>query len=282
VVDAPRIYKVFVFDTENKRYDVIERKVCEDLTENFGYDYVNDVIDGFHEGEEIPPNTILYHSTSYDEDMNYGYGKNVTVAYTLDPFTSEDAAVASESLCDKFASIETETIKIGLNGNDYFLNLYGSKKHYKPLPDVGEFVSDRIAVTRRQFNNQLLFDFKDSSLREIHDGDTIYYVDKNVEVVDYTIYNNNDDDPRNPFYDQINKYVKAQNKYYREIIETCEEIFDTGYEYSREIDYLYKRANEMVDKIKKWKEGDSVFSNMEIEITLRRRVPLAKGCKLTG
>lgn len=279
---APRIYKLFVFDTENQRYDVIERKVCEDLTENFGFDYVNDVIDSFREGDEVPPNTIMFHSTSYDEDMNYGYGKNVTVGYTLDPSTSEDAAVASRSLCEAFASIETETLKIGLNSNDFLINLYGKKGEYKPLPDIGEFVSDIIAVTRRQFNNQMLFDFKNTSLNEIHEGDTIYYVDKNVEIVDYTIYNNNDEENDNPFYEQINKYIRSQNKYYEEIIDICKDIIDSGYDYSRDIDYLYSRALDQVDKIKKWKDGDSVFNNMEIEITLRRRVPLAKGCKLTG
>ena len=45
IIDNPRIYKLFVFDKETNKFDVIERKVCEDLTENFGFDYINDVID---------------------------------------------------------------------------------------------------------------------------------------------------------------------------------------------------------------------------------------------
>lgn len=282
IIDTPRMYKLFVFDKESKIYDVIERKVCEDLTENFGYDYINDVIDTFKEGDTITRDTVMYRSTSYDEDMNYAYGRNVTVAYTLDPFTSEDAAVASKSLCEKFTSIETETFKIGLNSNDFLINMYGNKHNYKPLPDIGEVVSNKLAVSRRQFNNQLFFDFKDSSLREIHEGDSIYYIDKNVEIVDYTIYNNNEEDIDNPFYEQILKYIRSQEKYYNDIIDTCEEIFESGYQYTREIDYLYKRATEMIDRNKKWKDGDNVFNNMEIEVTVRRRVPLAKGCKLTG
>ena len=282
IIDQPRIYKLFVYDKETKSYDVVERKVCEDLTENFGYDYINDVIDSFKEGDTIKKDTVMYHSSSYDEDMNYGYGRNVQVAYTLDPFTSEDAAVASRSLCEKFASIETEVIKLGLNSNDFLLNLYGGKKEYKPLPDIGEVVNDRVAVMRRQFNNQLLFDFKDSSLREIHDGDSIFYVDKNVEIIDYTIYDNNDEINDSPFYDQLNKYIASQRRYYQDIVDTCEEIFESGKEYSREIDYLYKRSKEMLDTEKKWKDGDTTFNNMVINITVRRRVPLAKGCKITG
>lgn len=282
LVDTPKIYKLFVFDKETQTYDVIERSVCEDLTENFGYDYINDAIDSFNEGDTISKDTVMYRSTSYDEDMNYAYGRNVTIAYTLDPYTSEDAAVASRSLTEKFTSIETETMKIGLNNNDYLINLFGNKKHFQPLPEIGQKISDRIAVVRRQFNNQLLFDFKDSSLREIHDGDLIYYVDKDVEVIDYTIYNNNEEEIDNPFYDQINKYLESQNKYYQDILDTCEEIIESGCKYSREVDYLYKRSKEMLDTKKKWKEGDNAFSNMEIEIKVRRNAPLAKGCKLTG
>lgn len=282
IVDKPKKYKVFVFDKKEQKYHVIERKVCEELTENFGFDFINDVIDSFEEGDTINGDTVMYRSTSYDEDMNYSYGRNVTVAYTLDPNTSEDAAICSSSLTRQFNSIETETIKIGLNNNDFLLNLYGNKKEYKPLPDIGEFVNDILMVSRRQFNNQLLYDFRDDSLRNINEGDSVYYTDKNVEVIDYTIFNNNEERYDNPFYEQINRYMDAQEKYYTEIIETCEEIMNSGYEYTREIDYLWKRANEMVDKEKRWRDNDNCYGNIEIEVTIRRVAPLAKACKITG
>ena len=214
--------------------------------------------------------------------MNYGYGRNVTVMYSLDPSTSEDAAIASRSLTEKFASIETETIKIGLNNNDYLINLYGDKNHYQPLPKLGQVVSDILVVSRRQFNNQLLFDFRDSSLREIHEGDSIRYTEKDVEIIDYKFYNNSEERFDNPFYQQINEIMDAQDKYYREILETCEEIINSGYDYSRDVDYLYKRSKEMLDKEKKWRENDNCYGNLELEITIRRISPLAKGSKITG
>jgi DNA-directed RNA polymerase beta subunit len=243
---------------------------------------LNYVIDSFEEGDTINEDTVLFHSTSYDEDMNYGYGLNVTVAYTLEPFTSEDAAIASMSIAKEFACMESDVIKIGLNNNYYLINLYGDKKHYIPLPEIGDTVSNVIAVSRRQFNNQLLYDFKDSSLKKILDGDIVFYIDKDVEVIDYVIYDNSEERNDSPFYEQINKYIDAQDEYYLQIIETCEDIMNSGYEYSREIDYLYKRAQEMVDREKKWKEGDSMFGNIEIEIHIKRKANLAKGCKFTG
>lgn len=290
ILDKPNIYKLFVFDTEKQCYDVITRKSVEDLTENFGFDYNNEVIDSYDEGDTIKKGTILYRSSSYDDDMNYAYGKNVTTMYTLDPFTSEDAAVVSKSLAEKMTSVETEVITIGLNDNDYFVNLQGEsyslipgkKGKYKPLPEIGEIVSGHLAAIRRQFNNQLLFDFKADSLNQIHEGDLVYYIGNGNEVIDYTIYNNNEEIVDNAFTEQINKYLRGQDKYYKEILETCEEIIDSGYEYTREVDYLYKRAKEMLDKEKKWREGENAFSNMVIEIQVRKVVPLAKGQKITG
>lgn len=277
-----RTYLLFVYDKETDSFDVEERKACENLTENFGYEYNNDYLDSLEEGDEIPAGTTLYKSTSYDDDMNYSYGRNALVAYTLDPFTSEDAAVISRSTCAKFTSIETEEIKISLNDNQYLLNLYGDKNNYVPLPPIGSKVSDILAVSRNKFNNQLLFDFKDSSLKEIHESDDIFWIDKNSEIIDYTIYNNSDKNYNNSFYTEINKISRSQKKYYKKVVNTCEEIINTGKEYSHKIDYIYKRALEFLDDEKKWRDGDNEFSNLKIVVTYERHVPLAKGCKLTG
>ena len=215
-------------------------------------------------------------------NATFGYGKNVTVAYSFDAFSSEDAAIGSKSLCDLFASIDSEVVSINLNNNDYLLNLYGDKKHYKVLPDLGEFCSGRIAVSRRLFNKQTLFDFKSDMLNTILDSDNVYYIGNNSRVVDITIFNNAEERHDNPFYDQINKYLDSQTKYYNEIIETVEEIVDSGSKCSNELDYLYKRALEMVDTEKKWREKDSVYDNLSIKVTIMRRAPLTKGSKVTG
>lgn len=282
IVDKPFVYELIVYDKEKDEYDVIHRKSHEDLTEAFGYEYNNDFIDNLEEGDIINKGDVLYKSTSYDDYMNYGYGKNVTVAYSFDAFSSEDAAIGSKSLCDLFASIDSEVVSINLNNNDYLLNLYGDKKHYKVLPDLGEFCSGRIAVSRRLFNKQTLFDFKSDMLNTILDSDNVYYIGNNSRVVDITIFNNAEERHDNPFYDQINKYLDSQTKYYNEIIETVEEIVDSGSKCSNELDYLYKRALEMVDTDKKWREKDSVYDNLSIKVTIMRRAPLTKGSKVTG
>ena len=64
-------------------------------------------------------------------------------------------------------------------------------------------------------------------------------------------------------------------------MDTCEAIINSGEKYSREIDYLYKRADEFLDEDKKWKH-DSVFGNLKIVATIAEYIPLRKGHKFTG
>lgn len=280
LVKTPQIYQLFIFDEKKEKYDVIERKPSENLTEVFGYRYNNEVIDELVENDFIPKNSILFHSTSYDESMNYGYGKNVPFMYTLDPSTSEDACVISKSISEIMTSIETNTVSIGVNQNDFLLNLYGDEEEYKPFPDIGERADGLVAVKRTLFGNQLLADFKDSALNKRADSDIPFHY--NGKVIDITIYCNNPDIEDTPFNRQILMYLEAQKQYYEEIKEVCEEIIDSGYKYSRNIDYLYKRSCEFIDEEKRWKDNDSVFGNVLIEITLENEETLKVGQKVTG
>ena len=214
--------------------------------------------------------------------MNYRFGKNAVVMYTLDPYTSEDAAVVRKGFIEKFNTIETEVISIKMNDNDFLINLRGKNGEYKPLPDIGETVTGILASIRTQFNNQILYDFKSDALSRIQDGDRTVYINGTQEIVDITIYSNNEEIVDTPFNEQVNRYLRSQNKYYQEIYDTCKEIIESGYEYTKEIDYLFKRSKEMLDTTKRWKEGDAAFSNMIIEITTRKIKPLANGQKITG
>lgn len=283
LVPNPQVYTLFIYDKKKDRYDVIERHPSENLVENFGYEINNDKIDSLMEGDEVDAGTVLYKSKSYDEFMNYGYGLNVNVQYTLNPFTAEDAAQISESLANRMVSIENEVIPIKLNDNDFLLNMYGDDDNYKVIPDVGEFVNGKVlAASRRLYNDQIFYDFKKKNLSRLMSGDTRYYVDGKYEVMDITIYSNNEEIRDTVFNDQINRYLRAQNEYYKEIRKTCEKIRESGSSYSGDLDYLYKRAGDMLDTKKRWKENDSAFSNMLIMINVKNRCGLRKGQKVTG
>ena len=120
-------------------------------------------------------------------------------------------------------------------------------------------------------------DFKDSSLKRINDSDVCYY--KTGKVTDITIYCNNPDLEETPFNEQVLKYLRAQQKYYQEIKDVCEEIMDSGAKYTRQLDYTYKRACEFLDEESKWKDNDSLFGNLLIDITIKNSIPLQIGQK---
>lgn len=281
LVENPTIYSLFVYDMKKKRYDVIERKDLENLQEVFAYRYINDVIDSYDIGDIIPEKTVLYRSTSYDEHMNYGFGINVPVMFSTDPDTSEDAAKISKSLAQRMLATESDLFTVSLNDNDFPLNLYGDDLEYKSFPHIGEKINtDVFMASRRQYNDQILNDFRTDALQMYRDGDTCYY--SIGEVSDLVVFCNNEELEENTFNRQIIQYYEAQNDYYDKIKTICEELMQSGGECSPNLDYLYKRACEFQDKVKKWKNNDSVFSNFELEVTVKRMVGLSKGSKITG
>ena len=277
----PNFYILFLYDKKKDEYSIVERTPCEDATELFGYDYVNDVIDSYDEGDTIKDGTILYHSTSYDDDMNYCYGKNVNVMYSLDLTTYEDAASVSDKFAEEFMSSEIETVRISLNDNDYLLNMFGKDiDHYQTLPEIGQKVDGVLAASRRLFNNQVIYDFRNSKLSTIMDGDSVIY--EYGTILDYTIYCNNPDLPDNTFNRDILKYIKHQRAYWKEILKTCKEIKKSGSKYTRDINHLYKRAKDFLDdEESRWKEGDSEFGNLLIDVMVARHVGCQEGQKFS-
>lgn len=281
LIENPLVYKLFYFDHKKNRYDVETRKVHENLPEVFGYKIDNSGIDSFEEGDTIPDGTVLWSSTSYDEYMNYGFGKDIPVLYSLDAYTTEDAAVVSDELYDTFQSIESYEARAGINDNDFPLNLYGDKKHYKTFPDIGEYIKKGVLFgVRRKINNQVLHDFKTERLMHPMESDKIFYLEG--QVVDLDIYCNNPDFKRNSFNSQIYDYLEAQDKYYAQILECIREIELTGAEVSQEIDYLKKRAKEMLDRDKAWVEKDSSFSNVMLKFAVIKVSKPGPGQKITA
>ena len=218
IVEHPQIYNLFLFDEDAERFEVIERKPGESLTETYGYEYKNDVIDQLTEDDVIDEGTVLFKSTSYDDDMNYSYGRNVPTVWTLDPFTSEDAAVASDELAPLMVSPKFDEAEATINDNDYPLNTYGDPDDpddYKVMPDIGEESNGIVLALRRKFNNQEFHDFKTSMLSKVTSTDIKFYLEGTVS--DITIYCNADEIPNTTFMKQIKKYYVSQMTYYKKI-----------------------------------------------------------------
>lgn len=277
---------VFFKDEQNKKFTMIERKEFENLTEIYGYQINNTVLDSLEVGDTVEKGTVVCKSTSYDDTMNYSYGINVPFMYCLDAQTTEDAAVISESLAKRLVSPMIKTVKVPLNDNHYLLNLYGDDTHYKPFPSIGERVVDNIILAKRTLiNNQVLSDFKSSSLQKIN-----YASDEQIHgegiVADISVYCNNEDIKRNSFNSEILDMFEAETQYYEDILRICDEMQEycdnEGYTMHPDIIHLMTRARTYLNREYKWKEGDGVFSNIVMTITVIEMVPAQIGQKITG
>ena len=282
IIDEPTQYYLFLYDVVDKHYYMVERKFGENLTEIFGYLYNNKIIDSYEEGDIIPGGTILYRSTSYDDDMLYGYGLNIPTLYTNNPYTEEDACIMSETFAKKFSSIECTTIPIGINPNEFMLNLYADGDEYKAFPDIGEHTKGELTAVKRTLSTKhILVDFKDKNLKKIFDSDTKYF--KEGIVVDIDIYCNNYDEMEDgPFTHQLLKYIDSQTRYYEAIHKTCEDIVNSGKTFSKDIDYMLKRSWDFLDTESKWRDNDREFSGSLVHITVSNIEPGHIGQKFTG
>lgn len=286
ISDKPYFGVVFFKDEENKQFTMVERKDHENLTEIYGYMMNNEVLDSLEVGDTVEKGTVVCKSTSYDENMNYSYGINVPFMYCLDAQTTEDAAVISESLAKKLVSPVIKTYKIPINDNHYLLNLYGDEKHYKPFPSIGEEVKNNVILARRTLiNNQILSDFKSSSLQRInYASDELTHGDG--VVADISVYCNNEEIKRNSFNSELIDMFEAETKYYEDIVDICEEMQEycdnDGYKMHPDIVHLMSRAKTYLNRDYKWKEGDGVFSNIVMTVTTVKLVPAYIGQKITG
>ncbi len=279
------LYLLFLYDRKNDKYSVIEKRIVENLTEKFGYEYNNSNLDSKEVGSKVKKGEWLYKSSSYDDDNNYCYGKNVRFAYMLENYTIEDAIIVSESTAKNMTSKEVETFKVPLNDNDILCNIYGTNDEYKSFPDIGEYIVNKIlCVKRRIHNDQLLFDLKKSNLRKINfNSDTLSYAEG--RVVDIDIYCNKplEELEANSFNSQLIKYIKYQKEFYSNVLEVCQKIKDSGSDYTNDISFYLGKARDILDDNVKWREEDnSVFGNIVIEFLVERTVGLAVGQKITG
>ena len=287
--EGNHLYTLVVKDEATGFYDVIQKKLVEDLTEKFGFRYNTEDLDKLQVGDLIPEGSVLYKSTSYDEDNNYRFGVNATFCYTSDVRTTEDAILVSESFADKFRCVEVEKIKVSINDNDVLLNLYGDEEHYKCFPDVGETIKDSIICATRRINNeQIFYDFKETNLRKINFSEDVLCIEHGEcgKIIDINVYSNKtmEEMEINEYHAQVNKYYKNEQRYYKELVESTQDMVIENKEHGINLNYVYKKSKDILNENVKWCEqhGKKPFSNMIVEFLVEREVPLKKGSKITG
>lgn len=273
----------FLYCKEDDSYTVIERKEVEDLTEQFGFDYRNDYLDQSEVDDIIPKNTVLYSTTSYDDNMNVSSGVNARILYAVDPYVQDDALVISESFAKRMISNSVVTRTIAINDNSVFLNLYGNKDNYQGLPNIGDKVTNGILASVRQIKDTRMFsDMRDSSLSTVNfSSDQIIY--GMGEVIDINIFCNNPKIKTNKLNQQLISYYNDGKIFYTKIYKICKKIINSGSKnIDREINHWMRIAMNHLDNDAKWAFNDNVFSNLMIEVQLRKKEHIHIARKLVG
>lgn len=283
-LDTPvQPYVLFVQNIDTGVYDVWFRNDVENLSEKYGFQYVNDVIDSLEEGDVVEDGTVLYHPTSYDEYDNYGYGQNTLFMYLSSPDTMEDSISITESFAKKFSNYEVEPVKVSINDNNALINIYGDNEHYQAFPNVGEMTKKRTVCVRRTINrNQLYFDFKSSNMRKVLGGDRTFTSEG--MVVDIEIYCNKkrEEIPNTKYNQQLLEYIDMLERYRSKVFNIANKLMREG-KTTLALRDLRHRMETLIDENYVLKdESNRPFSNMKVEFLIKRQVGVFRGQKITG
>lgn len=275
----------FLYCKDDDSYTVVERKEVENLTESFGFNYKNDYLDAAQVGEIIPKDTTLYSSTSYDENGNVSIGVNGRILYAVHPGVQDDAIIVSESFAKRMVAANVTSKTIPINENTVLLNLYGEDGEYRGLPNIGDVITNGIvAATRNVKESRMFSDMRDVSLKNINQqGDQIFYCEGDCEVVDINVYCNNPNIKVNKVNKQLIEYYNDARWFYTEVYKTCKQIIKSGSKnIDKEINRWMRKAMNYLDTQALWAFNDNIFSNLMVEILLRKKEPLKVGRKIVG
>ena len=273
----------FLYCKKDNSYKVVERKEVENLTENFGFDYNNDYLDNAEIGEIIPENTILNSSTSYDENGNVSVGVNGRILFGTHPAVQDDAIAISESFAKRMITNQVISKTIPINENTIMLNLYGEDGKYQGLPNIGDVISNGIlAATRNVKETRMFSDLRDSSLSTINlQSDQVFYGDG--EIIDINVYCNNPNIKSNKVNMQLIEYYNDAKWFYTEVYKVCTKIINSGStDVCTEIHRWKRKAMDYLDTQAIWAFNDNTFSNLMVEILLRKKEPIKIGRKIVG
>lgn len=274
----------FLFNKQDNEFTVVERKEVENLTENFGFDYNNDYLDNAEVDDIIPPGTVLNSSRSYDEFGNVSVGVNGRILYAVHPAVQDDAIIVSKSFAKRMVCSNVTSKTIPINENTLLLNLYGKDGEYQGLPNIGDTIHNGILCATRTIRESRIFsDLRDASLRNLNmQTDQVFYGEG--EIIDINVYCNNP----NPKMDKVNKqlieYLNDAKWFYTQVYRVCKDITRNhpGAKIDKEINRWMRKAMNHLDTQAQWAFNDNNFSNMMVEILIRKKDPINVGRKIVG
>ena len=282
------IYTLVLYNPDEKKWDMIEKPVTESLGEKYGFFFNTEKMDSLDIGDVVE-DEIIYRSTSYDESMNYRYGKNAKVYYSTSADTLEDAIKIRQGWAEGVKSVEVDDVFASVNNNHIPLNIYGKKGEYKSFADFNEPIKNScVFVVRPKKSERILTDFNNDALRHVNfTTDSIYFISECREAYIYDIdifYNGEDEFPDTVFFHQLHeRYVEIQ-EYAEKMKEWTTYIKKSGDNYTDNIPFLksiYQHYNDP-----EWpfcgKEKNKPFGYMTVVFHVKEILGIVPGSKASG
>lgn len=281
------MYTIVFYNPETDTYDMIEKQIAESLPEKFGFLYNTDKMDSL-QVRDVITDEIIYKSTSYDDHMNYRYGKNAKVLYSSSTHTIEDAVRIRNGWANGVKSVEIDDISSSVNKNHVPLNIYGDDENYKVCPDFGEPIQNSTVFALRMINKEhILVDFQKQNMKKIYSTDTDYVVSEADESYIYDIdifYNGDEPFPDNVFFHQLKGYYDDICEYADKMLEWSVRIKESGSKYTDNIPYFKDKYQHFNDPEWKFcgKEKNKPFGYMTIVFKIKSIIGIGPGSKVAG
>lgn len=271
-------------------YHIVERCECTHLTEKYGYQHDNTVIDSLKKGDVLKEDTVLYKDNNRDSRMNLTHGRNLNLVYlTYAGLTNEDAIVISKSAAKKMGYYQVKVVEVSLNTNDIFVNMYGKKTKdkkkyiYKAFPDIGEECIDGLLCATRRIDYKTAPIILADTINLINDDIKYRGHGKVVNIEVISNIENPEEVLDNMYNKQIKKYYDEQQNFYNNFIKYSEPILtDATNKVSTDYVDLYNYYCKLTDPNNKFLVSDNLFDHLKIKFTLLESVPLDVGNKLAG
>lgn len=250
-------------------------------------------------GAEIPRGEIFMDSTSVQEDGSYHFGIQARMALMAHPACSEDGIVIDRTFLPSLRFRQYETRVIDYGSKRFARNLYGDDQHFKPWPDIGDYVrEDGLLVALAEYNPILAA--TDMSVKGLQKVD--YYFDKLTyagagkgRVVDVRVRHEQGSYASmlpEGMTDQVKKYDRARRAFYTTLINeynSLRKIRGAALQISPEFHRLLVEAISVVghntlapkDPIRKLYR-QAPLDEIRVEITIEYEIEPNIGFKLTG
>lgn len=267
--NAPISPVLYVFkNLANGKYTCRLVKPCENLVEKYGFRMYDKIKGKYSNGDIIPKGTPIAQTSSYI-DGKYCAGVNARILYTVLPELTEDALIISESFAKRTEYDMADIVNVKIKKDSFLLNKYGNDNLYKPFPDIGEHIQDKILCSIRE--NSYISSYTEAQVPHIND--LTYWSDGIITDID--IMTNIDVDN-----DQFNYYLKQIHDWYTEIYSFISTIIADPEQDDISIIDIYHESEKFLND-SKWANKEEICDTI-IRFTVLQHKKIGIGQKMVG